>query len=69
VDGWTVRAERLKLPPDDPWWAEKDFRPGTLPYRKHGGLAPLRKIWRRPGDRQLHHLLDQTPWIPPGPGR
>ena len=62
INGWTVLVERLTVAKDDPWW-EDHFRPkGTLPYSKHGGMAPLRKIWRNTEDYKLHHLLDHTPW-------
>ena len=62
INGWTVLLERLKLERGDPWWEQYLFKEGTLPYQKHGGMAPLRKIWRRVGDYELHHLLDHAPW-------
>jgi hypothetical protein len=62
INGWAVLLERLKLDKWDPWWDRYSHKEGTLPYNKHGGLAPLRKIWRRAGDYELHHLLDHAPW-------
>ena len=62
INGWTVLLERLKLDKGDPWWDRFSHKEGTLPYTKHNGFAPLRKIWRRAGDYELHHLLDHAPW-------
>ncbi len=54
IKGWTVLLERLQLDNRAPWWDRFLY--------KQGGLAPLRKIWRRVGDYELHHLLDHAPW-------
>ncbi len=62
INGWTVLFERLILDREDPWWDQFSHKEGTLSYNKHGGMAPLRKIWRRVGDYKLHHLLDHAPW-------
>jgi len=62
INGWTVLFERLVLDKGDPWWDRFSHKEGTLPYSKHGGMAPLRKIWRKTGDYKLHHLLDHAPW-------
>lgn len=62
INGWTVLIERLQLESGDPWWSQHSFKEGVLGYNKHVGYAPLRKIWRRAGDYQLHNLLDHTPW-------
>ena len=62
VNGWTVLFERLVLEKGDPWWNRLSHREGTLGYNKHGGMSPLRKIWRRVGDYEMHHLLDHAPW-------
>jgi len=63
INGWAVLMERLLLEKDDPWWGRSSYRPGTLPYNKHGGLAPLREIWRNTVDYRMHHLLGHSPWI------
>ena len=62
VNGWTVLMERLVLEQNDPWWVRHSHKFGVLAYTKHRGMAPLRKIWRRAGDYELHHLLDHSPW-------
>ena len=62
INGWTVLAERLILGKDDPWWERFSCKEGTLPFAKHQGRAPLRKIWRKVGDYELHYLLDHAPW-------
>jgi hypothetical protein len=62
INGWTVLMERLVLEKGDPWWNRFSHKEGTLGYSKHGGMAPLRKIWRRAGDYELHYLLDHAPW-------
>jgi len=62
VNGWTVLVERLRLDKDDPWWERFSHKPGALPYIKHGGVAPLRKIWRNTADYKMHHLLGHAPW-------
>ena len=62
IPGWTVLVERLVLGENDPWW-ERHFRgEGNIPYHKHKGVAPLRKIWRNAKDYELHHLLGHSPW-------
>ena len=63
INGWTVLVERLVAVKDDPWWEEYFYSKRALPYSKHRGMAPLRKIWRTPQDYQLHHLLGHTPWV------
>ncbi len=62
INGWTVLLERLVLEREDPWWDRFSHKEGVLSYHKHGGLAPLRNIWRKPGDYELHYLLDHVPW-------
>ena len=62
INGWTVLVERLKLEKGDPWWERFSHKEGILPYAKHNGFAPLRKIWRNTRDYELHHLLDHAPW-------
>ena len=62
INGWTVLLERLVLEKGDPWWNQLSHKEGTLDYNKHGGMAPLRKIWRRVGDYKLHYLMDHAPW-------
>lgn len=62
IEGWTVPLDRLKLEEDDPWWETNFQLDGNLPYQKHHGYAPLRKIWRSPEDYRMHTLLDQAPW-------
>ncbi len=62
IEGWTVLAERLVLGKDDPWWERFSNKEGVLPFSKHHGCAPLRKIWRRVGDYDLHYLMDHAPW-------
>lgn len=62
INGWTVLNERLVLGKDDPWWERFSHKEGVLPFNKHHGCAPLRKIWRRVGDYELHHLMDHAPW-------
>lgn len=62
INGWTVLVERLRMEKDNPWWNQY-FRPeGTLPFNKHRGAAPLRKIWRNTEDYELHPLLGHCPW-------
>ncbi|MBS3753741.1 MAG: hypothetical protein KGY46_10200, partial [Anaerolineales bacterium] len=55
-------VERLRLERDDPWWGRFSHKQGALPYDKHGGVAPLRKVWRNTEDYELHHLLGHAPW-------
>jgi hypothetical protein len=62
INGWTVLLERLVLKKGDSWWDRFSHKEGVLSYNKHGGMAPLRKIWRRAGDYELHYLLDHAPW-------
>lgn len=62
INSWTVLVERLKLEKKDPWWDRFSYKEGILPYTKHNGFAPLRKIWRNTGDYELHYLLDHAPW-------
>ncbi len=62
INGWTVSLDRLQLERGDPWWGRHSYKEGVLDFSKHGGLAPLRKIWRRAGDYELHYLLDHAPW-------
>lgn len=62
INGWTVLLDRLVLSRDDPWWGRHSHKPGVLPYEKHGGMAPLRKIWRNSQDYKYHHFLGQSPW-------
>ena len=62
INGWTVLLERLVLEKGDPWWDQLSHKEGTLDYNKLGGMAPLRKIWRRVGDYKLHYLMDHAPW-------
>ncbi|MCK4490358.1 MAG: replication-relaxation family protein, partial [Anaerolineales bacterium] len=62
INGWTVLIERLQLERGDPWWGRHSHKNGVLDYNKHGGFAPLRKIWGRAGDYELHYLLDHAPW-------
>lgn len=62
INGWTVLLERLRLEKRAPWWDRFSDKEGVLGFGKHGGLAPLRKIWRRVGDYELHDLLDHAPW-------
>ena len=45
-----------------PHWDQLSHKEGTLGYNKHGGMAPLRKIWRRVGDYKMHYLMDHAPW-------
>jgi hypothetical protein len=62
IEGWTVLVERLQLDEGDPWWARFSHKAGTLPYNKHAGVAPMRKIWRNTRDYKMHHLLGHAPW-------
>ncbi len=62
IIGWTVLFERLVLKKEYPWWDRFSHKEGILGYNKHGGMAPLRKIWRKVGDYKLHHFLDHKPW-------
>ncbi len=62
IDGWTVLLDRLLLDKNDPWWNRHSHKPGVLPYEKHGGMAPLRKIWRNTQDYKYHEFLGQSPW-------
>jgi len=62
INGWTVLFERLVLKKEDPRWDRFSHKEGILGYNKHGGMAPLRKIWRKVGDYKLHHFLDHKPW-------
>jgi len=62
INGWTVLFERLVLEKGDPWWDRFSHKEGTLRYSKHRGMAPLRKIWRRAGDYDMHYLMDHAPW-------
>jgi len=62
VNGWTVLLERLVLEKGDPWWDRHSHKDGVLDYNKHGGMAPLRKIWGKAGDYELHYLMDHAPW-------
>ena len=62
INGWTVLVERLRLERDDPWWGRFSHKQGALPYDKHGGVAPLRKVWRNTEDYRMYHLLGHAPW-------
>ena len=62
IAGWTVLAERLILTKEDPWWERFSHKEGVLPHKRHNGHAPLRKIWRKVGDYDMHHFLDHSPW-------
>ncbi len=62
INGWTVLLDRLILNRNDPWWERHSHKPGVLPYEKHGGMAPLRKIWRNTLDYEYHHFLGHSPW-------
>lgn len=62
INGWTVSLDRLKLERGDPWWGQHSHKDGVLDYNKHGGFAPLRKIWGRAGDYKRHYLMDHAPW-------
>ncbi len=63
INGWTVLIERLRVAKDDPWREVHFQSKGVLPYSKHRGFVPLRKIWRNTEDYQFHHLLGHTPWV------
>ena len=62
INGWTVLLDRLLLGKNDPWWNRHSHKPGVLPYEKHGGMAPLRTIWRNTQDYKYHEFLGQSPW-------
>lgn len=59
ISGYSVLLDRLCLPPADPWWGITTPGLGeALPHSLIGGMAPLRKIWRRTSMEGLVNFLD-----------